>query len=261
MTSNNTFSFTRLGLLLRQNIAHNYRLLVLGAIAFCGAVFLLLLFIQASTGFDDLTMDTFNGMFVAIFFTGAVLSAGTAFPAFRTKEKAVAFLLIPVSAAEKFAAEFLFRVVLFAIAVPALYWMVFGLENTVVSLFVRDYQVSMDGIPGISTPNDDVHPVVWFTFFCSMILSVFIIPFMGSTIFTKAPLIKTLFVLAILVFFNVFVVYFFAEVLDFKQYKPDGSILFMDEPSDVLNAATVFSLLLNAGMLAVTYFKIKEKEA
>lgn len=260
--TNNTFSFPRLGLLLRQNIYHNYKLLLLGAVAFCGAVFLLLLLFQTAEGFGRTEIEPFVAMFVTIFFIGAVLSAGTAFPYFRTKEKAIAYLLLPVSAGEKFVAEFLFRVVLFSVAVPILFWLVYVFEHGLVSLFASNYVVSSADMPDFTDASNEVGgEIKIIVLMCSMFFSIYMIPFMGSTIFNKAPLIKILFCLAIIIFFNAFLIYFIVDVLELKNYEPDGSILFIDEVSEAVTAGTWASVLINIGMIAVAFLKLKEKEA
>jgi hypothetical protein len=261
MAINNTFSVSRLGLLLRQNLYHNFKLLILGAIGFSGAVFLLLLLIQTAEGFNRAEMDVFYGIFGTVFIIGAVVSSGTAFPYFRTKEKSIAYLLLPVSTAEKFVAEFLFRVVLFSLAIPTLFWLVYTVETSIVSMLATNYVVQTSDLSGISVPSDVSNQMTWYIFTGSMFFSIYMIPFMGSTIFNKAPLIKTLFALAVIVFFNAFLIYFIAEVLGLSNYMPNDTVLFMRDGDDALTVATWTSVLLNVGMTAVAYFKLKEKEA
>lgn len=263
MTPNNTLSFQRLTLLLKQNFLHHYKLFGIYIAAFAGGVFVLLLVIQMAEEFRDQPIGKFFGIFVTLFIITSVLATGTAFPNLRTKEKALTYLLLPASALEKLIIELLIRVLFFIILVPVLYWLVFGIENFVISAINPGYQLTGDiklELPD-GPSNEDGIRGLWYTFFISLILSMFILPFAGSTIFVKNPLIKTLFALAIIVVFNVFLVYLFVEVLHFKDFYPRKKhVLFISSARSALTAGTIASVVFNIGLLTASYFKLKERE-
>ena len=263
MTSNNTLSFQRLTLLLKQNFLHHYKLFGIYVAAFAGGVFILLLVIQMAEEFRDQPIGKFFKIFVALFIITSVLATGTAFPNLRTKEKALSYLLLPASTLEKLIVELLMRVLFLIILVPVLYWAVFGVENFMISAINPDYQLIGDiklELPD-GPSNQDGMQGLWYTLFISLTLSMFLLPFAGSTIFVKNPLIKTLFALAIIVVFNVLLVYFFVEILNFKDFHPRTKhVLFISSARSALTAGTIASVIFNVGLLATSYFKLKERE-
>lgn len=91
-------------------------------------------------------------------------------------------------------------------------------------------------------------------------LLLFTLPFTGATVFSKSPLIKTVFVAALIFFGNLFLVYFFLEIMGFSQYHPNEPILFIRHMEDGLLTCIVGTIIFNAGFVAAAYFKLKERE-
>ncbi|MEP6737836.1 MAG: hypothetical protein ABJA70_20090 [Chryseolinea sp.] len=262
MTTNNTFSFQRLTLLLKQNFFHHYKLFGIYIAAFAGGVFILHLLIQMAEEFRDQPIGKFFEIFVGLFIAVSVLATGTAFPNLRTKEKALAYLLLPASTLEKLIVEWIVRVLFLIILVPILYWAVYGIENFMISAINPDYHVTGD--IRYEIPNGPSHEEGmrgwWYTFSISLTSTMFILPFTGSTVFVKNPLIKTLFALAIFVVFHVFLAYFFIEILNFKDLSPNKKILFISTAESALITATFASVIFNVGLLTASFFKLKERE-
>ncbi|MEX2232488.1 MAG: hypothetical protein WD824_10025 [Cyclobacteriaceae bacterium] len=262
MQSNNTFDITRFGILWRQNLTHNYKLVLTSLAGFCGALFILLLLIQIGEGFHPLHTGHYFELLIVVFIATGIICSGTSFTNLRAREKMHNYLMLPASAFEKFLMEFIGRILLFILIVPLFYWAVFNLEGYLVHLFYPSYP--FQSFPLFANPHfhfgTDLANNRMNAFMITGGLLIFIIPFTGATIFNKNPLIKTLFAVAIIFFFNLFLVYFFIEILEFKDYYPDSSILFMRGLEDSILALIIGSMIFNIALIMAAYFKLKERE-
>jgi hypothetical protein len=92
-------------------------------------------------------------------------------------------------------------------------------------------------------------------------LMIFIVPFLGAVSFTKAPLIKTIFAVAIIFFFNLLIIYFFLETLGFNRFYSAAPLLFMADVEDGILGSILATLIFNVGFMVAAYFKLKEREA
>lgn len=262
MKPNNTFNITRFGLLFRQNLIHHYKLNSLSLVAFCGGLFMLLLIIQFFDGFQPQTLQTFQVLLLILFFGTGIICAGTAFPGFRTKEKSLNYLMNPASALEKFLMEFLSRVLLFILVIPFIYWAVYNVEGYLVKMIYPTFSFESQmpfSLPSMHLESESFMRWVY-TLVISGTLLVFVIPFTGATIFVKNPLIKTLFGVALIFFFNFFIFYLFIEVFLFKEFHPSGPILFISEGEDAVVAGAIAGIAMNLAFISAAYFKLKEKE-
>jgi hypothetical protein len=263
MNRNNTLNFTRCALLFKQNVAHNHRLILTSLIGFCGGVFMLLLIIQFTEGFQPVLLKKYYGMFLIVFFTTAIICAGTAFPAFRSKDRSFNYLMNPASLFEKFLWEFVGRILVFMVIVPVLYWAVYNLEGSVVQMFSPAFtfesQLSYFPPSDIHIGPERIECIYALMISCSLLM--FTIPFAGAATFDKNPLIKTLFSVAAIFFFNLFLVYFFLNILELRQYhQRSNRILFMANAGDVIITTLIVTILMNAAFISVAFFKLKEKE-
>jgi hypothetical protein len=264
MQANNTLSLPRLGLLFRQGFIHNYKMIAISLVAFCGGLFLLLLTIHLADDSPYFSTESFSGIFLAIVIPLSIVYAGTAFPGLRSKEKSYSYLLTPVSALEKFLFEFFNRVLLFLVTIPLLYWIIFHLEGSVVTALAPE-RYSFTPKKMIDLLAVFREPGQWDAKYAVAVaaLLIFTVPFAGAASFTKLPLLKTLFIVALLFFFNFFIIYLFAEVVGVKDYElPEGdkSILFIEGGTELLHAMTGYGMIINIGLLLTTYFKLREKE-
>lgn len=263
MQSNNTFDIARFGMLCRQTLVHQYKLVITSVVAFCGGLFILLLLIQVVNGFDQSNnMGKYFELLIFVFVVTGVICSGTSFPSLRSREKMHNFLMLPASTFEKFLLEFIGRILIFIMILPVVYWAVYNIEGYIVNVFYPSY--SFGGISFFSNPHlnfgtETANQRVGVLIFTGG-LSIFIIPFLGAAAFNKNPLVKTVFFVAIIFFFNLFMVYFFLEVLNFREYHPTTPILFMRDAEDALLVSIVASIIFNAGFMVAAYFKIKERE-
>lgn len=260
MKTSDTFDFRRFGLLVKQNFIHNYRMMLICLIGFCGGLFMLLLLVQAMNKFDTWTRDAYINTFLAIFIALGLLYSGTSFPGLRSRERTFSYLLIPASTFEKFLLEFLSRIVLFLVAVPLLYWAVFTTEGFFLQAIHNKFVFQPYSYSDLTMlrflPSDLTRWLVGMSFALGLLL--FTLPFVGAATFMKYPLPKTLFSVAVIFLFHVFLVYFFLEILKFDG-PHDGKILGMDG-DDFIKFLTVYGIIGNIILLTATYFKLKERE-
>src|SRR5690606_9481740 len=214
MKISDTFNITRFGLLVKQHLIHNHRMLLISIVGFCGGLFMLLLIIQAMNQFDSWSQDAYHATFITIFIATALLYAGTSFPSLRSREKSYSYLLNPASTLEKFLFELISRIVLFIILIPLLYWTVYHVEGYFLQAIYSRFEFAPQSIVEIpflevDVPDDSTLPYWALAMPFAFGLLLFTLPFTGASIFMKYPLPKTLFAVAIVFFFHVFLVFFF----------------------------------------------------
>lgn len=102
----------------------------------------------------------------------------------------------------------------------------------------------------------------WFmTMIIALVMLGFVLPFTGGTMFSKQPLVKTLFAVALIVIFYVAVTYILLEPMGFGEYEPNESMWLM--PHSEKGAMQFFGTLAIIGnlvILFVAYRKLKERE-
>lgn len=265
MKTSDTFSTERFGLLIKQHLIHNYRMLIVSLVGFSGGLFMLLLVIQAINEFDTWSKDAFFGTFFTIFIGTALLYTGTSFPGLRTREKSYSYLLNPASLLEKFLFELISRILLFIIVIPLLYWAIFNVEGYFLQAIYSRFQFvshSFTELPflELDVPKDStlVYWAIAMPFAFGLL--IFTLPFTGASVFMKYPLPKTLFAVAIVFFFHLFLVFFFLEILDFGKGPGNGRVLGLDAEG-AIKFFTTYAVIANVVLLTAAYFKLKEREA
>lgn len=249
MNSNNYFSLKRFGLLFRYNLIHIYKRVLISLFTGVGIFFIFLLFKSylnnpfMSRGQDHLAFN-----FAILGF----ILFGTAFPAFRTKEKSQVFILIPASAHEKFLFEIISRMILFLI-IPSILWLTYLMEGHFYEA-IRNFPftpVAFEGWPKLVEKFG-------YVFFPSIIMLILVIPFMGASIFMRNPIGKTLFFSAVILLFHFFMVFLPAE--HFKFLGIGGSPFWIKEDKDAITFFSIYFIILSIGFLSVAWFKLKERE-
>src|SRR5688500_3363704 len=108
--SNNIFSSRRFRLLWKQQAVHHGEFMLLSTVAYIGVIFIILSVVQAGNGLRPHDENNFQGFLVTFIGVFGVLYAGHSFPAFRSKESTINYLMVPASALEKFLFEFINRI-------------------------------------------------------------------------------------------------------------------------------------------------------
>ena len=256
--SNNTFSGKRLQLLFKQNFIHNAQFLLLSTVAYIGVIFIVLSIVQVGNELRPHGLDDFQG-FLAVFVTVfGILYVGHSFPAFRAKESTINYLMTPASVLEKFIFEFVNRIVLTLLALPLLYWLIFNVQGYFMDLFTQEsfspigvqYLFKLDDAPGL------IYALIAGCVFFALSLA-----FTGAAMFTKQPLVKSLFAVALVVMFFVGYSYIMIEPLGIGRYNPPERMVLI--PLEERQALATISAALFAAtfvMLFVAFRKLKERE-
>lgn len=264
MTANNILDIRRFGMYTRYHVIQNYKMILVSIFGFSAATFIILFFVQMANDLRPLDHDTIRGTFLFIFFVTGIIYCGTAFPGLRSKEKAIGWLLLPASSFEKYVFEFINRILVFLVLMPLLFWMVYLIEGSFVSIIIPGYKMNLASLTSILFY--DFQPPVeyksWFILLVSSLVSLaFIIPLTGATAFMKHPLLKTLLAFAIVFLFHFLLGFTLVQVLNLDRYHPrNDSILFVGSEKSALVFSTIYSLIINIALVTVGYLKIKERE-
>ena len=94
---------------------------------------------------------------------------------------------------------------------------------------------------------------------CSFL--VLVLPFTGAAIFSKQPLIKSLFSIAIILMGYFGIVYIVMEPLGLGNYEVGGDLLLLPEgEKGAMRFFAIAAFTSSIVMLVVAYLKLKEKE-
>ncbi len=264
MQTNNLFSFRRLTWLFRQSLIINKRIIGISLIGFSGTLFAALFIFQLMARFRW-TDQNATVMFLVLFFILGVIYSSLSFPAFRSKEKSMSYLLHPASSSEKFVFEILTRIIAFIIIFPVLYWLIANAEGWLAHQFFPElthyrFSVLREGNGLYFQSDDTVWQVKWLV--VMGVLSIFFIPFTGAGFFRKSPLLKTMFTLVIIGAAYTLFIYILFKGLHLHDYEPQGHrVLFIRSKENVLTFSVVATGVINLALLAMVWFGIKEKEA
>lgn len=262
--SSNTFNFKRLSMLFKQHYVHNNKMLLYATVAYIGVIFILLTIVQMSQDRVPHDIEMFRGFcigFVAIF---GILFTGYSFSALRAKESTINYLMVPASILEKFLFEFLSRLAVVVLLLPFFFWVTFHLQGYFFNLFTNiPFQaIGFVQVFDFELPEEIREQAFWFfTFIISLIMLGFVLPFTGSAMFTKQPLVKTLFSVSVIVIFYSGCIYIALESLGLADYNPNESMwLIPHNGEDAFKFFGIAAVLANVVLLFVAYRKLKERE-
>ena len=260
METNNIFSFQRLMLLGKQSMIINKKLIGISLAGFTGIVFFGLILLQSAANFTNWDSKSYMTTFIFLFFQVGLIYSGFSFPAFRSKEKRMTYLMLPASASEKFIFELLSRIILYIFFMPLLFWAVSSIEGYVIHYFVPGFtQLSF----AMGRPYWAINNVVSGWTLLLLIqggLFIFIASFTGASYFSKSPLLKTLFTYSMIVAGYSLFGYILFKGLNIIEYHGGKNVFFMDKDDAFIFGAIAITVI-NLSLLAVSWFNLKEKEA
>lgn len=189
-----------------------------------------------------------------------LLYVGSAFPALRSPEKTIGFLMIPASSFEKFLYEFIERIIFFCVFFPILLYLVGNLAFGMIEAIKQSMNIPFNA-ESLSYRQfwGKVMPEEGRNLLALGALSALSLAFAGAVVFRKLPLIKTIiFVCAVVFAFIGYIVLVFEKMhLRHPWLEP----FFRNwEKHQIL---TLFAVLLSVFILIIlsyAYFKLKEKE-
>lgn len=264
MQKNNLFSTRRLLLLFKHSVIVNKKLIGISLAGVAGSMFVLLIFFQKTSNFQNWTNYNYMVVFAFLFVSLGSIYVSQSFPAFRSKEKTLVFLMLPASTSEKFIFEFLTRIIAFVLFMPLLFWCVANLEGAIVNLYAPgliNYKFSFgQGLTEFIAKGKingwDIFAIV------QACLFVFIATFTGACHFSKSPWVKTLFTLSIIVGGYALLAYLLFKGLNLRVYRPSdsGIIFFPKNNEELITFFAVTATVVNLFLLAIAWFGFKEKE-
>jgi hypothetical protein len=260
--SNNIFSSKRFGLLFRQHIFQNSQFLLLSTVAYVGVIFIVLCIAQVGSDLGPHGLDTFQTFLIVFVSVFGLLYVGHAFPAFRSKESTITYLMLPASALEKFVFEFISRIGIVILILPVLYWLTFNFQGVLFGMFTEaafepigiEYLVRLG-----QGPVEGMAQI--YTVITAAVLFALSLAFTGSAMFDKQPLVKSLFAVAVIVMFFLGYSYIVVEHFGVGEFQPPDQMVLI--PTTEYSVFRFLAIALFAGtavMLFVAYRKLKERE-
>ncbi|HEY3389386.1 MAG TPA: hypothetical protein VGK38_07440, partial [Prolixibacteraceae bacterium] len=94
------------------------------------------------------------------------------------------------------------------------------------------------------------------------VLLAFLIVFTGASYFSKSPLLKTLFTLSVIFAALGLFTFLLVKGFDLENFHSERNrVLFINNEHDALAALATGVTLINLCLLAIAWFRLKEKEA
>jgi hypothetical protein len=246
-------------MLSKQHFIHNAQFLLLATGAYIGLIFIVLSIAQIGNDLQPHDLSSFQGFLISFVVVFGILYVGHSFPAFRSKESTISYLMTPASALEKFVFEFISRIGLVLVTLPVLYWLTYHLQGFFFAIFT-DRVFQSIGLQHIVKIDEDV-PTMIYSLVTAAILFCLSLAFTGAAMFTKQPLVKSLFAVATVVMLFVGYSYIVIEHIGLGKYNPpDRMILVPLNERGALQAVTVALFAATMIMLCVAYRKLKERE-
>lgn len=257
--STNIFSGKRFQLLVKQHFIHNAQFLLLSIGAYVGVIFIVLSLVQVGNSLEPHRLEIFQAFLIGFVTVFGILYVGHSFPAFRSKESTISYLMLPASVLEKFLFEFFSRIGIILLTLPLLFWITFHLQGYFFALFTDQIFKSV-GLQHLVKIDDDVPALIyWLT--SGGVLFALSLAFTGAAMFMKQPLVKSLFAVAMIVMFFGGYSYIIVEYVGVGRYNPPDTLLLV--PTEEETAITFFTIAFfaaSAVMLFVAYCKLKERE-
>jgi len=275
MKTNQIFSFKRFRKYAISNATLSYRqtLMMWGALVV--SIFTISFYTMETNSYN--WYKGWLSMFTIIFFVAGILFASFSFASFRSKEKTIMSLMLPVTAFERFLSEFLGKIIAFIILYPV----VFSLSGNF-AVFIRNMigtkTIETYDITELINGTETVIKVATFPFKymqiqdifktmptnqislgISLAIFMFSLSFAGSATLRKYPLIKTLVFVGSIIL--AIIGYFYLVFEKMNRNNP-----WIENTSDKLNneqqLLITSSILIVFSLITLTYafFKVKEKE-
>ena len=253
-------------LLFKQSFRINKKLIGISLAGLAAIIFIALFLSQSTTRFQIWFPGRSLAIFSFFFFSLGIVYTSLSFPAFRSKEKTMSYLMLPASTAEKFIFEFLTRIIAYFLIMPVIFWIVANIEGTIIHHYMPVSENFYYKFPFATYFKIFSHTTAsegWNNFGGLQIgLFAFLAVFAGASHFSKSPLIKTIFTFSISLIGFSLLSYLLYKGLNLNEDILSNEGVFFVKTKNT--AAVVVSLLfaaVNIVLLAIAWFSLKEKEA
>lgn len=265
MQTNTFFSFYRFARFAKHNLILNYRQLLMIWGALSVTIFFFCLFVVADNTNSWNTRQSWQLPYAMVFLGAGMIISGMAFSSFRSKERTLAALMIPVSAIERLLYELIEKVILFVAIYPFVFYSFSNLAVWVRNAIDPHTQVRINGevtFPFQYLSFSDLlgnHGGFFLVLYFGIL--AFLMAFAGAAVFRKYPLLKTILFLGGVVV--VVMGYFYLLFGILRIRKPWIADIIDQWEITIINLPYFLSaILVPMGLIILTYsfFKLKEKE-
>ncbi|HCT30705.1 MAG TPA: hypothetical protein DIW31_08190 [Bacteroidales bacterium] len=260
MQTNYHFSIQRFIILIKYSLRVNKKTVGISLAGISGILFLLLLFFQKMSNFQFWSNQGYIGTFIFFFFSLGALYSSSSFPAFRSKEKSIAYLTLPASTSEKYFFELLTRVIGYIILMPLLFWVIANIEGSIAHYYEPSFINYKFSFKQALIDN----PIQGGWKKLAIIQSglfVFIAAFAGASHFKKSPLVKSLFMFSIIVISYFLYIYLLHKGLNLDNYTVSNHrMLFFKSEKGSIAFFAIVATIINLSLLAIAWFRLKERE-
>lgn len=244
MENNNTFSFTRFGLLFRKDIVENKNLYLLGALVIFGILVILITIFGLDQAYRYVKYGTYLSIYFDFFFffmvAFSLIFASVVFSRMNTKAKRIAEIVLPASALEKFIVKWLIVVVLFTFAYIILFFSAKYVSSLIVKLFYPE--VPMIGLELIGANTLLTNVVAY------LLLQSFYI--WGAVVMPKLSFVK----ISVLLFICMLVYYIYYCLLGIVV----GELFYLRQAGTICDGRIIFSAI-TVMLWGLAYFRYKEE--
>jgi len=270
---NDSFSFSRLGLLVRKQWMENARFYLISTLALVGLhalVFAIWMVANSGTYSEDFTYAVYM---VGLFLAGCVF-ASNAFSMLGNKDKGIYWLGFPASHLEKLLCTIFFTTILFILAYSASFFLVKSIAVPIIKSYILSHPGHSWQPTGWGRKDNDF-PTIMGYLFCTFI-AVQALYLMGSVYFTRASFLITTIIGAALIFAFIFYLdRIYQWFLANRYVMWDGLTMrtsYVNGPGTSANRIYHVSEWLRQSILfllkfgwapvfwTITYFRLKEKE-
>jgi len=265
MKTNQIFNFKRFARYAKSTLALNFKQTMMMGGVIVISIFIISLIAMAQNT-SQWNKEGWIPVFIVNYFVVGIIYAGFAFSQFRSKEKTIMSMMVPVTPFERFLYEFIEKIASFILLYPILFWVFSSL-----AVFVRNsipFEYTKIEVNGFKTFPFEIisyqQPIAntedgLISMLFTLSIFLFIIAFAGATTFRKYPLVKTIvFVGAVIGI----IAGYFAVIFEKFQLK-NPWIANLEHTMKAEQGFLTGSILLTIASLIVlsfAYFKLKEKE-
>lgn len=204
-------------------------------------------------------------LYLFILIVGGILLAGTSFPYFRSREKSILTLMVPVTSFEKLLYEVIEKIIVFIILFPVVFYLFSSFAVTLRNMITPGQIITCNGRNTFPFELISLKNIYWNRLDEDIQIPLLLglistcIALAGTTVFKKYPLIKTIvFIGAVMaVIAGYFVLYIQKLHFEHPWIESLTRHLKKDQGFAIAHIATLFACLV---VLAFAYFKVKEKE-
>lgn len=256
---NQLLSIHRLGLLLKLNLAHNGKSLMLSAGLITGLMLLLMVPMLVTDGFSQIAELLHLLTLLLCVMLGGSLFASTAFNQYADPGSGISAIMIPASTLEKYLVTLLLFLAFVSLFIGLFWSLHFGFVD------LANQNIPDDGRKYFHLPSGPV------TFFSYSYFLTFGVVFLGSVYFTKNSFVKSVAIFGMFALFasifNFLLANHFTSSPSFLQALPftgwkivENKEYTIDFPNPVGNMVWGFLVALVIGFLCIAYVRLKEKE-